>query len=135
MLSRTALNGHRYCDLVPSSADATCVKEASAQPFLAQEMNRTCHCYPECDEHEYHILQSAVHWPSDNYWAHLAERYGIKYANETIEEEELQKAELEFYLNGTEFSPATGERMEKVRDELLVNVSWINYCQFVMQKF
>ena len=93
-------------------------------------MNRTCHCYPECDEHEYHILQSAVHWPSDNFWAHLAERYGIKYANETIEEEELQKAELEFYLNGTEFSPATGERMEKVMSAArTTNINYENILQ------
>lgn len=77
-------------------------------------MNKTCACFPECDEHEYHILQSTVHWPSDNYWAHLAELYGIMYNNETINEEELQTVELEYYLNGTSIGAKTGERMEKV---------------------
>ena len=99
--------------MVVNRTDAKCIQRVTKYPDLAAEMNRTCSCDPECAELEYHTVVSSMRWPSDNYWHHLAEEYGIMYLNETVNDDDvhlLQQANLQSSVMN--FSAM--EKLEKV---------------------
>ena len=104
----------RFCDLTEDSQDELCKDQATSQPYMGDQMKATCHCPPECQETEYHMVTSAVKWPSDYYWSHLAEKYNVMYDNKTIDDEELEAMELNNLKEKTSFNNSMHEILEQV---------------------
>ena len=106
--------------MVSDSADDVCVKAATAQPALADKMREACACFPECDESEYELFTSQLRWPSRHYWPHLAEKYGIRYNNKTMDDDLILEIEEESLLNGTKPDSNKTEGFAEVRCNLLL---------------
>ena len=69
--------------------EGLCVSEI-ASPHSLKKLTKSCtQCRPSCEETRFETHVNGLTWPSQYYWAHLAEKYNVTFQGNVIESKKV----------------------------------------------